>query len=325
MKTFLNKIILFAFLFLTLIVVFILSIYAQFKGLSYQLDQSTKTIILGHSHPETAYDDRLIINTENLSESGESYFYTFQKVKSLLGPNNQIDYVLIEFSNNQIDISMNEWIWGDKYIDAKLEKYWLNLGFNDLKVLISHNWPKVFNSLPRLVQRSDKYWFRRKGRNLKNYLNLGGYNNLTNSNVDSLLAEGYLEKTKVSNEISEMNMEYLCRIIEYAQLLGKKVFLIRTPTHESYAFLSNWVLYEQVRNRYSNFDLLDFQSYPLLTNDFADPGHLNFSGAKKLSTSLNFLIKKGLLEDESPQDLICEHIQLLKFDSTFFITYDQTN
>ncbi len=85
--------------------------YAEFK-----LPDNPKYIVLGHSHPECAFNDSLIQNFKNLSQSGESYFYTYFKCKKILETNASIKVVFIEFTNNQLDETMNDWIWKDKYL-----------------------------------------------------------------------------------------------------------------------------------------------------------------------------------------------------------------
>jgi len=96
-------------------------------------------IILGHSYSETAFNDNMISGLKNSSESGESYFYNYQKLKIILRSNKQIDTVFVNFSNNQVFSDMDDWIWGDKYMNYNLTKYqpWCNK--EDLMVLVKNN------------------------------------------------------------------------------------------------------------------------------------------------------------------------------------------
>ena len=49
----------------------------------FKLDSNVKSLILGHSHPERAYNDTLIPFTKNLSGAAESYLYTLAKTSQL--------------------------------------------------------------------------------------------------------------------------------------------------------------------------------------------------------------------------------------------------
>ena len=69
----------------------------------FRIKLNTHYIVLGHSHAECAYNDQLIENFENFSQSGESYFYTLPKIKEIVRKNPQVKTVFLEFTNNQIE------------------------------------------------------------------------------------------------------------------------------------------------------------------------------------------------------------------------------
>ena len=117
MKQFLYKIALFIVSFTVLVIsISIASKNYIESNATFTIKPTTTNIIIGHSQPECGLNDSLIINTENFSQGGESYFYTFQKVKKLLSVNDKIKNVFISFSNNQIAVEMDKWTYGDKYI-----------------------------------------------------------------------------------------------------------------------------------------------------------------------------------------------------------------
>ena len=55
--------------------------------------------------------------------------------------------------------------------------------------------------------------------------------------------------------------------------------------------------------------MLDFQNFPLEDNEFWDPIHLNYKGAKKFSLFFDSSLKRGLLDAPNPQSMIDEEIQ----------------
>src|SRR4051812_42187597 len=102
MKGFLLKFVLFISLSLLLLssgVIVINRIIA--RNATREIQRSSKYIILGHSHPECAFNDSLISGFSNFASSGESYFYTYFKLKNITERNRNIEAVFIEFSNNQ--------------------------------------------------------------------------------------------------------------------------------------------------------------------------------------------------------------------------------
>ncbi len=124
MKKYIYRVVLFMSIFIALFVFyeFITSRYISLRA-DFKLKTKPKYIVLGHSHPETAFNDSLISDVFNLAQSGESYFYTFQKVKEVLNQNKSITTIFIEFTNNQINKEMDNWIWGDKYINNRYPLY----------------------------------------------------------------------------------------------------------------------------------------------------------------------------------------------------------
>ncbi len=106
------------------------------KNANFQLLSTTENVLFGHSHSECAFNDSLITNFKNLSNSGESYFYILPKVKNIVSQNPQIKNVFIEFTNNQITTNMNNWIWGEKLMSSRLTLHSPFMNSEDHFVLI---------------------------------------------------------------------------------------------------------------------------------------------------------------------------------------------
>jgi len=89
----------------------------------YLIEKHIDTIILGHSHAACAYDDTLLENVENLAAGGESYFYTYLKLKALLQSKNQIKRIILECSNNQFSKSMEKWTFKEPKVYWHFPKF----------------------------------------------------------------------------------------------------------------------------------------------------------------------------------------------------------
>lgn len=316
MRTFLKKTLVTLFVFLIGILSFVFVVHLTVKhSFNFDISKKDKYLILGHSHPECAFNDDLIRDFKNLSKSGESYFYTYQKVKEVI-PNNGIIAVFIEYSNGLINKQMDEWIWGYEKMNAHLPWHSPFMDKEDLLFLYERN-PQDF---PKAISTSTR-------NNLTRILSLrfnidykyGGFNNLNESNVTYLMKEQNSDFEDVSDEegISFANIKYLEKIIEYCNINNVKVFLIRSPQHNYFPKANEETLKSIKFEKFQNIEFLDFDKFPLEDNQFADFGHLNFKGAVEFSLWFNGLIENGLLSTKNKTVFINEEINKARMNKIY--------
>lgn len=308
MKYFLLNTLLFIFIAFFITVAFLFSsIMIIKKGNNFSIKKNTKFIVLGHSHSECAFNDSVIVSLENYSQSGESYFYTFLKAKKIIESNSQIHVVFIEFTNNQILKEMDNWIWGDELLSFRYPKYSPLMNINEIAFLFSKN-PKIFLDSQFLALKRNLNFILKSKTNFFYYNGLGGYLNLNRDKTDSLI--NILSKDSVINskrlEISETNILYLAKTIDFCIKSGIQVYLIRSPIHSKN---SNYVANETefihiLKTQFNDVELLDFKVFPLNNNEFGDLEHLNFKGAIKFSNFFNKLIERDLLNRTNKQEYI---------------------
>ena len=274
---------------------------------------------LGHSHSECTYNDTIIVNSKNFSRSGEAYFYTYQKAKMILSTTPKINVIFIEFSNGDIAKSRDNWIWKNRYLDHRFEKYSSYMDIEDHFLLIRNNTTGYINNFFK----TRKHNFSKIVKSQYNITsNLGRFRYLKRDKTDSLIiAKGkipseivYTEnvnairvklREKSYAEISEENLNYLIKTIELFQNQGCKVFLVRSPQHIECEQYRNENLFQSIlKDKLTSTEFLDFNNFPLQHSEFGDFGHLNFKGAKKYSEWFNELIKSGLLEKPNKQEYI---------------------
>jgi hypothetical protein len=264
-------------------------------------------LVIGHSHPECAFNDSLIDGLCNCSNSGEAYFYTFLKTKKIIEQNPQIKTVFIEFSNNQITKHMNDRIWGDKGELPRFPQYASFLGKDDFLLLYKNNSKGVKKNLPIAFRNNVNRVITGLHSNIK-----GGYRYLIRDKTDSLLVAQEKEKkiavdSANNDELSDTNIAYLTKLIELLKENHIKIYLIRSPLHKKYEGYENEQIFQSVLSaKFSDMEFLDFSKYPLLNSEFGDLGHLNYRGAKRFSLWFNRLIQDGLLEKENKQHFIEE-------------------
>ena len=304
MKIFVRKLFYFLSLsaMITLIVVFIM--YKSFNHReAFKLDKRITNVIMGHSHSQCALDDSLITNFKNFSESGESYFYTYIKLKKVLQYNPQIKNVFIEYSNNQIDKIMDEWTWGDNYLLSKFPEYSTFMNLPDLSILFLHN-PRSFSEALSISFKQDVFNFIKPRKEREP--NLGGYLYLKRFKTDSLINALKNGKSITPTfAISRVNIRYLKKIVSVCSLARVHIYFIRSPLNSFYPELRNEVAYKEIlKNQFSNIDYLDFKDFPLSNDEFGDLEHLNYKGARVFSRYFNQLINDGLLTKKDKQSVI---------------------
>jgi hypothetical protein len=265
-------------------------------------------LIVGHSHPECAFNDSLIGGVKNYAASGESYFYTYFKTKKIIGENPEMNTVLIEFSNNQIRASKDDWIWNEEYILNRLPKYGAYMDFEAYRLLFTKNPKGLMNAMPALF----KYSINQAFGGYKTQEDIGGYYYLERNKTDSLIAN--INQNTVpenpSNAISAYNIKYLHKLIDYLTSLNKRVLLIRSPLHNLYEGYSNEEQFQEIRKTdFSGIEFLDFSKFALENSEFGDLEHLNYKGARKFSLWFNQLLTEGLLEKNDKQDFINASIE----------------
>lgn len=309
MRKFIKLSLLFSLLFvgITLLVIELSELVITKKA-DFRLNRNIKYIVVGHSHPECAFNDSLIDNLKNLAESGESYFYSYIKTKKVIEQNPSLEVVFIEFTNNQIKASMDKWIWNDNYLNYRYPRYSSFMSASDKTLLLENNFDG-FLTYSSLSARQNL------GRILSSNFtysnNIGGYKYLERNKTDSLLKTS--NKTiPLSNDyrLCENNLAYLTKMIKYCQEKGKKVILIRSPQHQKYNGYSNELSYQKVRKeRFNSIDYLDFSKFELENNEFGDLDHLNYKGAKIFSNWFSSMLKNGLIDNQSKEVFVEREIE----------------
>jgi hypothetical protein len=278
------------------------------------INKNKNILILGNSHPECAFNDSLIEGTKNYAKSGECYFYTYVKTRLILEHNPQIRYVLIEFGNNQIEKSSDDWIWADFFMSFHFPRNALFMNKDELKLLYLNNYSCFKKSIIPIFKYSVTMLF--KGLNYDK--ETGGYAYLNNFLTETTLSriKNSRKQIAVSPEISLYNLLYLEKILNYCKKKNIKVLLIRCPVHEKYPGSYNETKFQVlIKTRFASYEFLDFTKFPLSNNDLADLEHLNHFGATKFSRWFNVQLKNGLLEKSDKQAFINEQIK--KFNNEF--------
>ncbi|NRD23503.1 hypothetical protein HNV10_09650 [Winogradskyella litoriviva] len=293
---------------LTVVAIAIIPITIIKNQSKFKIDENSTYVVFGHSHPSYAYNDSIIKNFKNLADAGESYFYTYQKVKNIIPNNPQIQTVFIEFTNNQIDSKINEWIWGFEKMSYFLPTYLTFINKEDFSLLYDNNREDLTSCLS-IAAKKNIY---RTINNDFNIINsIDGYKSTKINKLDEMLEEAKSDTTNygINYKISESNINYLKKIITFCKAHNKDVFLIRSPQHKDLPVLKNENYYQDIKKKhFKNVTLLDFNSFKLPNTFYVDLDHLNSLGANRFSKMFNNLLINDLLKSKDSKSKINEAI-----------------
>ena len=304
MKGFISKIIIFLALALfAIVIIVIVPDYIVKSKARFKIDSDITTLVLGHSHSAYSINDSILDKSINLSGSGESYFYNYQKLKEVIGSNEQIQIVFIEFANNNVDSIMDDWTWGFEKMSHRFHLHAPFMDSEDLTLLLNHNPTDLLTSYSIATR---KHLYRMFNDNYGLIDEIGGYKNEKLSKTDELIAKNdFNSSISKSHSISETNLIYLRKMIEFCRDNKIKPFLIRSPQHPLYADLSNEAVYQNVlKTQFNDIELLDFDAMRFPNSYYLDLHHLNYLGANQFSAFFNTLIENDLLKASNLQPSI---------------------
>ena len=311
MRKFIIRIVVFSLLtFMVLSVIVILSNILINNDSNFSIDKKIKYIVLGHSHPEGAFNDSLISNTKNFARGGEHYFYTYLKAKKIIESNPHIKVIFLELTNNQISLDMENWIKDSQKNMVNIPVYEPVMDKNDHYFVFTKNPYAYFKSQEVVIKKNLNFLLYNK-KNILLQRDWGGFYGNPRQKVDSIIRSNK-KNLKIRNskiEVSNTCLDFIDKIETICQEKGVKLFLIRSPQHSKYIFDQNdEILQEIIQTRYPKLCFLDFNNFSLLNEEYSDLEHLNYKGAKKFSLFFNTLLNDGLIHNSNPEQMVKDRI-----------------
>ncbi len=247
----------------------------------FKIKETTSIIVLGSSHSACSFDDRYVAKLENFSRSGESYCYTYIKLKKLVEANPGIKTVIVEFSNPFIYDS-EEWLWSDKYIQYHYITFAPFFTFDDNKILFNGHLKSLIGSYPFFV----KFAAKKIIKNDYEYAYSYGGHESRNEEITPT------DQTSISDmEISRVNLAFLDKIVDYCEKSKVQLVFVRSPLHPDYIYRQIEPQFQQVRKeRYGEVPFIDFVDFIEDDEYFADYQHLNQKGSELFSKTVDKIL-----------------------------------
>ena len=274
MRIFIKKITyLLGLLFLILGLVYMVNILIISSTKLFEVDPHRNILVLGDSHAKYAFNDKILKNTYNFSRDADSYFYCYLKLKKLTKENDQIDTLILSFSEHNIDNEVEKkWLLSDVQLQERLRIYFPLLEIEDIEFLLTNKSSQLLIApfsqvlLPVYLVMKGRYVY-------------GGYKDL-NHNV--------LGQALKNNKRIEINQKYftechfekvfLLKIVEFCSKKDIKLIIVQTPIHKTIQGNQKqlWKFY----NKYlSGVSYVDFSKLELSDDCYGDLVHLSPKGA----------------------------------------------
>ncbi len=279
---------------LVLGITLILISYCTTKTLNNTHSLKTKSrVFIGDSHIQQAVIDTLIPNSINISQNSESFIFSYYKLVHILSNENSIKEIYLGFSYHSISSYYDEFING-KFSNTISSRYFYILPIDEKVNFLRYNRDGIFSYIQVLMKAG-----------LANKITLtntvfGGYSNTfarTNAMIESMnkrIKFQFYSGTKIDS-FSELNIEYLKKIINLCKKSNVRLILLNTPLHPDYkksipiTFIEK---YEQIVQTY-NLELIDLSSLKLDDCCYIPDGdHVSQLGAKFTTLQLLEIIKK---------------------------------
>ena len=283
--------------FLILVTLIMLSKYVIKNSNQYQFPQNNELIFLGDSHISFAVIDSLIPNSSNLSNLGEPYYYTLQKLKYIV-ENQNIKHVVLGVSYHNISFYYDELIDGNTSTVFPLKIFFCLDIIEKLRVL-KWNKSKLFFLLREILNSAEKKCSNLDSVENKYSFSNGFENNLRNEKVifkyvKSRAISQYFTFENQRQSFSHKNIYYLKKIISFCEENNIEITLLTTPLHPEYLRMVPYEFNLELKKiiNESNVELINFENLEFRDSCYAHDGdHLTLKGAKLMTDSLINILK----------------------------------
>ena len=308
MKRFLNTVLAFL-LILTIVLLVSALLYGHYKTQYLQdenlkLGDSIKTLIIGDSHAETAFDDKVIPNSQNIAFHAEHYLFTYFKLKRLVEANPQIENVILSYAPHNLSQGADVTLFSLGRNSRSFARYFMLLDKEGVDDTYSptQNWRinylKWKLNIPFQLKLEAKLLYKTaldKPIKLNDFPFIGKFY-ASSKHVFNDVAEpinGHYFKKGNLLQKSNLALKYLYKAIELCEANKIKLILINTPLHQEYRnFIPEYFtqLYtnttSEITLKHPSIQILDYSELTLPDNVFGDYHHVNSKGAKLVSEKL---------------------------------------
>lgn len=290
MKQFLKKTFTFLSLFIAVVItVLILTSFLVKKQFNYTLSPNVNTLILGDSHTLCSVDDHILKNSINLSESADTYFFSYIKLREINKHNPEIKNLILGFASHNLSSSQDEWLRSKSINAKKIRFYFFLFNYNDIQNYTEINPFYILSNSFNIIKTNIGHLNR-----IKNKTNIQGFGIGTHLKLNNTVNSENLKpnpNTKSNSEnITKIDLQYLKLIKDYCKENNINLILLNTPVLplDSKEFSEqDKKLQVFVNQKLNGTTYWDFSKNFNEAKYFADNSHMNQKGAIEFSKLLN--------------------------------------
>jgi len=250
------------------------------------VNNNVKVVFAGDSHIEQAINNTRNNSIFNLAQSGDNYLYTYTKLKRFLSVNKSIETVILGFDLHNIDSSAIEWYTSKSYLNYKFSKLFPYIENDDLVFMLKLNGLNSVRNIPNMVSHKNILY--------KKLFDFGSFV----ESFKKMDSTDCFEKPKQIKHVSRIQLRYIDKIIELANKTKVNLLFLTIPIHNSQKGQYNKSINLKSIADNRNIVYLDFGSFKLENDCFADIYHLNNKGAIIFTDSIcKFLKHENILKD----------------------------
>ncbi len=308
MKRFLNTVLAFL-LVLTIVLLVSALLYKHYKGQYLQdknlmLGDNVKTLIVGDSHAETSFDDKIIPNSRNIAFHAEHYLFTYFKLKRIIEANPQIENVILSYGPHNLSQGADVTLFSLGRNSRSFARYFMLLDKEGVDDTYSptQNWRvnylKWKLNIPFQLKLESKLLYKtalNRSVNLNDFPFIGKFYASSKhvfNDVTEPINGHYFENGNLLQK-SNLALKYLFKIIELCEANKIKLVLINTPLHQDYRnkipeyftrLYANTTT--EITSKHPSIQIFDYSELILPDSAFGDYHHVNSKGAKLVSQKI---------------------------------------
>jgi hypothetical protein len=249
---------------------------------SYTPASGVTSLYTGDSHVQVCVNDKIVAHSTNLSQSSESFYFTFYKISTIIRNNPGISRIYLGFSYHSLSSYYDDCIFGSFSKDIAPRYFFILPGSEKIKIL-RHNFSNLTVFLKNLLSNGSSPAF------LGNYENAFSKTTAVRNSMDKRLRLQFYKNGHL-NAFSTLNLQYLDEIVRLCKRHKIQLLLLNTPLHPYYKkgippeYLQK---YDQVVNHYQ-LEVINLNHLPLSDSCFIPDGdHVSVEGATIVSKYLS--------------------------------------
>lgn len=279
------------FIGLNMIIVLSIGFFLDKNEAIFKIDKSKEILILGNSISEISLNDSIISHSENVSQSGDAYFYTYIKLRAFLNSNKQFKRVIINYPS--LSFIHNKYYFENMYVLNKFPKYYYLMNTTEMYGLFTANPKSVLRAIFTIPIRYLPIFLSNRPGNISyKTLKIGNFFDLDRDNLveDRIMIANEQEISNDENfEFSEIQKRYLIDIYNLCEQNNVDLVLFVPPVDSILRNKRDWIkrVYVDFYNQnLSKAILFDYLEYELPDSCRADCEHVNLLGAKIISEEI---------------------------------------